>query len=534
MSLERTPPHPSSRSPVPSPAISIAAQASIAQAPIIANASNELCSICNDRLDGKIECLLLVSCTHTFHRPCIENFLSNSNECPVCHLPCQLADLKQISFPGKPLKSTLRQRGGATKQYHTRSFSRNLFNEPQTPAINTAGNTNPIMSTNPSTNVEIPTRNSSRNNNLVTDPNSLPNTSQTFTIDYGEINRMIESSISRMLRNLNINPNVQTGNSHQNVSDHRTASVSNSQHITTSQAQVDNNASSNSPFSFQSTNYRNDKITSIIQNWGLKFDGTATGLTVEEFLYRLKSLTIDNFQGDFNIICKNLHILLSGKAREWFWRYHKQVGVINWTDFNEAIRFQYKDFKSSFDIREEIRNRKQKSGETFDMFYESISSIMDRLPTPLSEMELIEIMTRNLRPEIRHELLYIPINSIPHLRKLVQMRESFLNDEHVRKNFSGRIPTQFPTRRIAEVNIDLEEPLMSDMNEVSVEAIHRNDTTPQCWNCDQFGHYYQDCLEDRTVFCYGCGAKNTYRPQCQKCISRKSSKNYKPSVPKEP
>ena len=150
-----------------------------------------------------------------------------------------------------------------------------------------------------------------------------------------------------------------------------------------------------SPGSYSNfSNLHNDKITSIIQNWGLKFDGTSTGLTVEEFLYRLKTLTNDNFQGDFNIICKNLHMLLTGKARDWFWRYHKQVEVVNWEDFNEAIRLQYKEFKSSFDIREEIRNRKQKSGESFDMYYEALSSIMDRLPSPLSEMELIEIITR--------------------------------------------------------------------------------------------------------------------------------------------
>lgn len=96
---------------------------------------------------------------------------------------------------------------------------------------------------------------------------------------------------------------------------------------------------------------------------------------------------------------------MAGKARDWYWRYHKQVNVINWDEFCEAIRFQYRDFKSSFDIRDELRNRKQKQNESFDKFYEAISAIMDRLPTPLSELELIEIITRNLKPEIRQELL---------------------------------------------------------------------------------------------------------------------------------
>ncbi|KAI8118623.1 hypothetical protein CVS40_9745 [Lucilia cuprina] len=535
MSLERTPPHASSMPQNPSPIISIASAPS--QAPIIASASNELCSICNERLDGKIECLIIGSCNHIFHRPCIENHLSTDGECPVCRLPCQLADLKQISFPGKPLKSTLR-RGGSTKQYHTRSFSRNLFNEPLTPSVNVGGNTNTATLTNPSRNNQLSTQNPMENASSNTEPNLVPNVPQNNPVNYEEINRLIENNVAKLLQNLNLIPSIPLGNLPQNVMQNRQSLLNSSHGRNTSQTpQTNNNPLANSHFSPSSnmSNYPNDKITSIIQNWGLKFDGTSTGLTVEEFLYRLKSLTIDNFQGDFNIICKNLHILLTGKAREWFWRYHKQVDVINWNDFNEAIRFQYKDFKSSFDIREEIRNRKQKTGESFDMFYESLSTIMDRLPTPLSEMELIEIITRNLRPEIRHELLYIPIHSIPHLRKLVQMRESFLNDEYVRRNFSARTANQFPPRRhIAEIDFAHEQPMPLDVNDKpSIDAVQRDETTPRCWNCDQFGHYYQDCLEERTIFCYGCGAKSTYRPQCSKCIAKKASKNYKNNAPKD-
>lgn len=201
--------------------------------------------------------------------------------------------------------------------------------------------------------------------------------------------------------------------------------------------------------------FSGDKITLVIQNWGLKFDGTFTGLNVEEFLYRLRTLTHEHFSGDFSVICKNLHMLLSGKARDWYWRYHKTVNVINWNDFCIALRNQYRDCKSNFDIKEEIRNRKQKPGETFDMYFEAVSSIMDRLQIPLSDSELIEILTRNLRPDIRHELLYINIESIPHLRRLVQIREGFLSDDYVRRNFNMRHPTSFVTRRqVSEIEVD--------------------------------------------------------------------------------
>lgn len=283
-----------------------------------------------------------MSCNHVFHRPCIENYLSKDSECPKCNLSCQLADLRQICFPGKPLKSTLR-RDGLSNQYHTRSFSRNLFNDPQSPSVN-------ITSNAVSTGVSNPPRTSENISQHLSEDifsnvgiNNIPNVSQPARVDYREINRMIETSVTRVLQNLNIGQI----NSQRNPSQHCSGNVQNgaynSQGINSSQPNQINSgqlANSSSSFSSNFSNYQNDKITSIIQNWGLKFDGTSTGLTVEEFLYRLKSLTIDNFQGDFNIICKNLHILLTGKAREWFWRYRKQVELINWNEFNEAIRFR--------------------------------------------------------------------------------------------------------------------------------------------------------------------------------------------------
>lgn len=217
-------------------------------------------------------------------------------------------------------------------------------------------------------------------------------------------------------------------------------------------------------------------------------------------------------------------MLVSGKAREWYWRYHKQVENIQWNEFCAAIKYQYKDFKSHFDLREELRNRKMKTGESFDSFFDAISSILDRLDRPLPENELIEILTKNLRPDIRHELLYVPIYSIAHLRKLVQMRENLMNDEFVRRNVSNNtFPGNFPRRNIAEVDFSENSEFFNSSNNEHVDGIDQKTTVTKCWNCDELGHTWPDCLGKRTIFCYGCEAKNTYRPQCQKCCARKTS-----------
>lgn len=219
-----------------------------------------------------------------------------------------------------------------------------------------------------------------------------------------------------------------------------------------------------------------------------------------------------------------MHILLTGRAREWFWRYRKQVDFIDWKEFCQALKYQYGEVKSTFDIHEDIRNCKMKANENFETFYDSVCILLDKLSNPIPEKDLVEILLRNLRLEIRHELLYVHIFSIAHLRKLVQMRENLLENDYFRKNIPPKYFPAYQTRRqVAEVEGSSElyngEPKCDA--EMSVDAIQKSLNTFKCWNCDQSGHQWEDCLETRNIFCYGCGMKNTYKPQCTRCADKK-------------
>lgn len=41
-----------------------------------------------------------------------------------------------------------------------------------------------------------------------------------------------------------------------------------------------------------------------------------------------------------------------------------------------------------------------------------------------------------------------------------------------------------------------------------------------CWNCDRAGHAHNKCYAKKSIFCYGCGKKNTIRPKCSNCSSK--------------
>lgn len=411
------------------------------------------------------DCLYIAHCGHSFHRTCIEKYLSSSLDCPTCKRACELSDLRSMSIQAHGVQSSLNEfadpptlvqqvpkvktsfaRGALSKHYNTRSTSRNLFQEGSqllipdvSDNISISGEdiTTPRPSGNKTHNQNTPTRQIQRSNAI------------NYAVDYGRINQMIESSVSRIMQNLNLN-SIQQNSTHVN---HNTQ-------IPPVQSRNHNDFGSNSRnLSLSSPgNYTlgTDKIPSIIKNWNLQFDRSTQGLDVEEFLYRVKALTAHYFEEDYSVICKNLNILLTGKAREWFWLYRKQAQSIVWEDFCAAIRYQYKDFKTDSDIREELRSQRQKPGENFEAYYDSISTILDRLKTPIPETELIEIVKRNLRPDIKHELLYVPIFSIAHLRNLIQMRENLLNDESCRCQYSGRtINVPCPRRTVAEVEFFL-------------------------------------------------------------------------------
>lgn len=135
----------------------------------------------------------------------------------------------------------------------------------------------------------------------------------------------------------------------------------------------------------------------MIRNWNIRFDGSKNGLTVDKFVYRITSMTTRHLNGNFEVLCDNLQVLLMDKALHWYWRYHKKVDAIRCTDFCVALKCEYKDMRSNYDIQEELRNRKMCHGESFESFNDSTCLILDRLETPMSKAEVVEILVRNLR-----------------------------------------------------------------------------------------------------------------------------------------
>ncbi|KAH8303898.1 hypothetical protein KR018_001341, partial [Drosophila ironensis] len=149
-----------------------------------------------------------------------------------------------------------------------------------------------------------------------------------------------------------------------------------------------------------------------------------------------------------------------------------------------------------------------------------ISVLIDQLEVPWSPPKIVRVLINNLRPEIRHEQLNVEIKTVSKLWEICRRRETFLDNVQKSQGYAKRTPFR---REVAEVVERQTQSLETDSEgDIEIEAI-----SLVCWNCRMQGHRYQDCVSDRRVFCYGCGAANTYKPSCSKC-----SKNSKPGTSK--
>lgn len=314
-------------------------------------------------------------------------------------------------------------------------------------------------------------------------------------VDYNIIQGMIEQTVTRVMSSLAINAQ------HQQLEPPVTSVL---------RETPASNASS----------LQSRQTVDIMQKWGVHFDGSVEGLGVEEFIYRITSLTNETLDSDFSIMCRHIHVLFTGKARSWYWRYHKQVDQIDWTKMCASLRQQYQDYRSDFMSMELIRARKQKTGESFSSFYEAVATLIDKASIRVEDEELVEILKSNLLPETRQKLLFQPVHSVGHLRRLVQMSENLAYEISCRYASKPNVPA---ARRqvfaVEQENSEIEDNLQE---EAEIHALQSSHGKFKCWNCEEVGHVWENCLAARRVFCYGCGRPNIYKPQCQNCLSKKS------------
>jgi len=168
-----------------------------------------------------------------------------------------------------------------------------------------------------------------------------------------------------------------------------------------------------------------------------------------------------------------------------------------------------------------IRARKQKHGEPFSSFYEAVASLIDKASIKVEEEELCEILKNNLLPDTREKLLYQPVHSVGHLRRLVHMSENLLQEISCRSD-QGKSKPGPNRRQVYALEDDSPETEETSQAEAELAALQSFHDKLKCWNCEEVGHIWRNCLAERRIFCYTCGKLNAYTLQCPNCLQKQS------------
>jgi len=86
------------------------------------------------------------------------------------------------------------------------------------------------------------------------------------------------------------------------------------------------------------------------------------------------------------------------------------VSRVQWDLLCFALRSQFREEWDDVDVEELIRNRKQKTNESFDAF-DSTSGLVDQLEVPWSARKLVRVLKNNLK------ILNVEIRTVQELRE---------------------------------------------------------------------------------------------------------------------
>lgn len=272
----------------------------------------------------------------------------------------------------------------------------------------------------------------------------------------------------------------------------------------------------------------------------LKFDGSVYGLNADRFIYRFELLAYNRGIPE-NMLIEEVLGFLEGAALEFYWSCREKDRSISWSYLRALLKDRFQSFNSDGVIRSSIEARKQRPGEPFIEFYNAILNLSAPLQNPLSQSELISLLTKNMRTSLQFQHASFRPTSVSDLV------ESCVTTENTWKRM-GMVPDYYtPRRTVHELNEtpsnfypnnefiynstsstsdnsnSLNDPGMNNLNAIyNRNNSGSNYNQVRCWNCDG-SHRFHDCeLPVKGIFCFGCGKKDTLKPHCPVCKNKNS------------
>lgn len=244
----------------------------------------------------------------------------------------------------------------------------------------------------------------------------------------------------------------------------------------------------------------NKRVSPMIK-WNLKFSGNSSGISVNDFVFRVETLK-QKQNLTWSHVCANFHILLADRADEWYWIYLKRQGS-SCVDLKSALIKEFRHRDTDFETLKVMMDFKQENN-SFDQYIFRIMKLNEQMIQPLEHGKLLEIVRGNLNFRLWQLSFSARIGTFDELKEFCRNAERQLSSRQVVR------------RQVHE--IEMSEQDESNLVEEMSMQVSNGRKMLSCWNCDQKGHSYFDCQNpQRRLFCYKCGQKDVTSPNCGKC-----------------
>ncbi|XP_062716625.1 uncharacterized protein LOC134292015 [Aedes albopictus] len=271
----------------------------------------------------------------------------------------------------------------------------------------------------------------------------------------------------------------------------------------------------------RSRSYRDDYFRnsrSRVESWDIVFSGDTRSIQVEDFLNRVKKLAKHERVGKEELLDK-IHYKLKGEASDWW--FTRESYCTTWEKFESEIRFRFGNPNRDRGIRSQLRELRQRRGETFVAFVTEVEKLNQCLKRPHSSRTIFEIVWENMRPHYRSKLATTRVHNLERLLELNHRIDA--NDPglyrtgHAMRNEVHHIDAQSNSdseyssseeyvvnalQRKLKISKDTQKLNSSDKTTFSPMA---EQATLKCWNCQKAGHHWRACKERKLIFCYACG-----------------------------
>lgn len=259
--------------------------------------------------------------------------------------------------------------------------------------------------------------------------------------------------------------------------------------------------------------------------WPIRFNGIVKDLSIEQFIFRVENMAAADGISRAALTL-GIHFLLTGKAADFFWVYREKNPEATWEQLKAALKGRYAAQHKDVEIRRLIADRKQAPGESFGEYVTSVESLAARLRRRMEEDELIENLRQNMNYRLQTALMLHQNLTLPELEEHCLSFERLWNAQA--DSMKRPVATRAHVHELMEADNFKQQPnqdnILDAVDALRIRPPITNDDNKGeyivCWNCKDLGHTFLDCMTPTNrVFCFGCGAENTYRPQCKKCAA---------------